>query len=168
LTLIPEETMNRLAVGLAVLALFLYLPGILLPGLAIEKLGRVRVASVLDGCRQLYRDSEFFLAAVVGLTALVFPPVKLTALLWAAAAPPGGEARGWAGRTAELLGRFGLLDVFLAALLIAVVRLGAVVRFTPHIGLYLFAASALLALAASAALALNPLHPEAAHVHAPC
>jgi paraquat-inducible protein A len=141
---------------LALTALALWGPWILLPAIHVEQLGRSCDTSILDGCTLLLGEGELFLGAVVGLSALVLPPLKLTLLLWLEAAPRGHlPPRHRLRRAVEVIGRFGLLEVFLTGVLVALVRLGALVSFRPLPGLYVFAVSALLALGALAALGLT-------------
>jgi uncharacterized paraquat-inducible protein A len=144
--------MKRTATALALLALVLYGPGILLPALHVEKLGCRGESSILESCALLFGHGEVFLGLVVGLSALVLPPIKLTVLLWLAAPSAGRAVPGLRLRLVEAVGRFGCLEVFLSVFLISFVRLSSLVSFQALAGLYFFALSALIGLAASAAL----------------
>jgi paraquat-inducible protein A len=155
--------MKRNAAVLALLALLCYGPGILLPALHVEKLGRVRESSLLSGIALLLSDGELFLGLVVGLSALVLPPVKLAAILWLGTAPEGEATSRRSARVLEWIGPFSCLEVFLTAVLVALIRLDALLRFQVLPGLYCFALSALLGLAASVVLngssgTLEPSH----------
>jgi paraquat-inducible protein A len=154
---------------LALGALALYGPGILLPALHVEKLGRCRESGILDGCTWLLTQGEVFLGVVVGLSAVVLPPLKLTLLLWLAAAPAAGVGPGRRrSRLLEIIGRFSCLEVFLAAVLITFVRLNALLCFQALAGLYFFGLSALLGLAASGALSLGFNLKENSYESRPC
>jgi paraquat-inducible protein A len=152
--------MTTLSKCLALLALFLYLPGILLPAIRLEKLGRVRESSLLDSFGVLCREREWLLAAVVGISALLLPPVKLLTIIWLEYMEgPEGKSRGW-HVVLEIVSRFGLLEVFLSALLIALIRFDVLLRFKALPGLYLFILSALFGLGALLALSLRRDQPE--------
>jgi paraquat-inducible protein A len=122
----------------------------------MEKLGRCRESSILNGCLLLFDEGELFLGAIVALSAFALPPVKLGMLLWLGTASAGQVTPGRLARTLESVGRFSCLEVFLTAVLVALVRLDAVVRFQPRAGLYAFALSALLGVTASIALNQRP------------
>jgi uncharacterized paraquat-inducible protein A len=160
--------MRRTGLTLATVALFLYGPGILMPALHVEKLGSTRESCILDSFTMLLNEGEIFLGAIVGLSAVVLPPVKLTLLLWLGGAAGDAAVRGWRARVLELIGRFGCLEVFLAAVLVTLVRLNALVSFQVLPGMYFFATSAILGLAASGALFLGCNVKEAAHDSHPC
>jgi paraquat-inducible protein A len=135
-------------------ALVVYPAGVLLPALRVERVGRCHESSIAGGCLALLREGDLFLCLVVGLSALVLPPVKLACLLWLAQAGP--EHRRRAPRWLGWLNRFGCIEIYLVAFFVGLVRLGAVVRFEARPGLYLFTLSVLSGLAASALLAGSP------------
>lgn len=149
------STMRRYCGIPILLSLFCYAPGILLPALRVEKLGRSYESSILDGCLHLFTEGELFLGSVVALTALVLPPLKLGTLFWFGTTPEHSVLPGPMTRGLEFVGRFSCLEVFLVAVLVALVRLSALVRFQPRAGLYIFALSSLLGLAASVVLNLD-------------
>lgn len=103
--------------------------------------------SILDAMAQLVDAREFALFAIVALFTIVFPVAKfaLAAHLWARAAP--GDERG-ADRAAWLdaLGRWSMLDVFLAALLVVSIKASGFSAVAVHAGVYLFAGGVMLSM----------------------
>src|SRR5579862_2955965 len=102
---------------LTLVALFAYPLGIGLPALSIEKFGRIRESSILDGVENLFHDGQIFLGCVIGVTALILPPLKMFGLVWIGAADDNSP---WRWRFAPLLtfiGRWGFLDLFVAGVL---------------------------------------------------
>jgi len=97
--------------------------------------------SVWAGVVALWRDGEQILAAVLFFFSMVFPGVKLSALavIWFARLPEGRRAQllHWLG----VLGKWSMLDVFVVAILIVLVKLGPLARVSPRIGVYLFCAA---------------------------
>jgi paraquat-inducible protein A len=142
----------RLAAALSLSALVLFVPAVLLPMMRLETLGHAHEASIIDGVSQLLAHDQVFIGLVILVFSLVLPPVKLVALLLVSTRvlPVGGRARlyGWV----ELLGRWGMLDVLVVAVLIAFVKLGETVQIRPGPGLFLFAACVLVSLLASVCL----------------
>jgi uncharacterized paraquat-inducible protein A len=142
----------RLATALSLSALILFVPGILLPMMRLETLGHVHEASILDGVSHLLGHGQVFIGLVILLFSLVLPPLKMLALLLVSShlLPSGGRARLYAW--VERLGRWGMLDVLVVAVLVAFVKLGETVRIQPGPGLFLFGACVLVSLLASVCL----------------
>lgn len=146
---------NRLTVALAASALVFYLPAMTLPLLRIERLGHAHQDSLLSGVAALLGSGYWLVGTVVLLFSVVLPPVKLLALGLLCTAPSAsGHHRALIYHLVELLGRWGMLDVMLVAILVAFVKLGNLVNIHAGPGLTAFIALVLLSLLAS--LAFNP------------
>ncbi len=147
---------NHWAAALAVSALAFYLPAMLLPMLRIEQLGHRHEDSLLSGLIALFSQGYWFVASIVLLFSVLLPPLKLLTL-WLLAtthliAPHHYRALMY--RLVELLGRWGMLDVMLVAILVAFVKLGNLVNINAGPGLIAFTLLVLLSLLAS--LVFNP------------
>lgn len=144
----------RLTAALSLSALVLFVPGVLLPMMRLETLGHTHEASIIDGVGHMLAHGQVFIGLIILVFSLILPPVKLLALLLVSTRllPAGGRARlhGWV----EMLGRWGMLDVLVVAVLVAFVKLGETVRIEPGPGLFLFGACVLVGLLAS--LCLHP------------
>ena len=134
--------MGFLSKLLALFSLFLYIPGILLPAMKLEKMGRIRESSLFDSFSVLLNEHEWLLAAVVGLSALLLPPIKLMLLIWLEYDDSDQKLSRWKSFALDVMSRFGLLEVFISALFIALIRFDALLRFHACLGLYLFILSA--------------------------
>jgi len=94
--------------------------------------------SVFTGIVGLIKENQFLLAAILFFFSMVFPFVKLLALLalWCVPMP---QAKGkallrWLG----VLGKWSMLDVFAVSILIVLVKLGPLAQVNPRPGLYFF------------------------------
>jgi paraquat-inducible protein A len=140
---------------LALCALIFYLPAMTLPMLRVERLGHMRQDSLLGGVENLLSQGYWLVGLVVLLFSVVLPPLKLFALLWLTRPVfLSHPHRALIYRWAERLGRWGMLDVLLVAILIAFVKLGSLVTITAGPGLSAFILLVLCSLLAS--LAFNP------------
>ena len=92
--------------------------------------------------RTLFEFELFFMGIVVILFSGVFPLTKtiLAAIIFRRGAPPSPKLAWWL----NVLGKWSMLDVFLAALLIGLSQTMAYVGFYPRIGLYYFTAGVIL------------------------
>jgi paraquat-inducible protein A len=132
-------------------AFMLFVVGIFAPVLTFERFfifsNRV---SIITGLFQLLSEGHHILFGLIFIFSIVLPLLKLAVLF-----------RVWNGRVHDrqrhqrllhLIGQFGkwsMLDVFVAALLIVTVRLGAIADVKVHFGLYAFAASVVLTMLAT-------------------
>ena len=97
--------------------------------------------SVWTGVVALWRANELLLSTVLFLFSMVFPFAKLAALsiIWFVRLPDEQRTRllHWLG----LLGKWSMLDVFVVAILIVLVKLGPLAKVTPRSGVYVFTAA---------------------------
>jgi RND superfamily putative drug exporter len=141
---------NSLSAAIALAALILYVPAITLPFLRIEQLGHSHANSLIGGVVSLLAQGEWFVGSIILAFSVVLPPAKLLALLLLSTpARLGARGRVRATRAVEQIGRWGMLDVLLVAVLVAFVKLGDLVEFYAGPGLFTFGALVLLSLLAT-------------------
>jgi paraquat-inducible protein A len=94
---------------------------------------------------QLYATGEYFLFTVIGLFSVCFPIFKICTLLFANNVVIRRNtflARCF--HIVEIFGKWSMLEVFVVALLLVSVKLGALLDVQVHYGVYAFAVSVLL------------------------
>jgi len=140
----------------ALAGLILFVPAVTWPLLRIERLGHVREDGLVQGVMTLLGEGHLFVGLVVLVFSLIVPPAKLSAMLWLATGGPGGGRRhqAFAHHLVDWLGRWGMLDVLLVAVLVAFVKLGDVIAIQAGPGLIAFGLCVMASLAAS--LAFDP------------
>ncbi|WP_145062798.1 paraquat-inducible protein A [Engelhardtia mirabilis] len=143
---------NAWAAAAAGSALLVYPLAVGLPILEIERFGHAKASSVGAGAVALLHEGAFLAGAAVLVCSVVFPLLKLAGILAVTAAPERltshARARTW--HFVEFVGRWGMLDVLLVALLVAMLKLGDLVKVTPGPGLAAFTVLVGLSLLASA------------------
>lgn len=143
---------NHWTAAASLAALILYPLAVGLPFLTVERLGHRHAASILESSVELLAHGELLVGLVVFLCSVVLPLGKLTGLLLIS------TSRGWMRRrhraltwhAIELTGRWGMIDVLLAAVLIAMLKLGDLVQVDPGPGLLAFTSCVGLSLVAGA------------------
>jgi uncharacterized paraquat-inducible protein A len=140
------------AAAFALGALLLYPLAVGLPIMTLEELGHTRETTVWAGMVSLLRNGEVLVGLVVLFCSVIAPLFKLVAILALCAGEMLLPARHRAitYRLVEFLGRWGMLDVVLIAVLVAAVKLGDLVEVSPGPGLAAFAAVVILSLISSA------------------
>lgn len=142
---------NRWTLTLSLTALAFYLPAMLLPMLHVQRLGYAHADSLLNGVIAMLAEGQWLVGTVVLLFSVLLPPVKLVVLVWLCV-PQWHQAhqhRALLYHLVELLGRWGMLDIMLVAVLLAFIKLGDMLTIHAGMGLIAFAVMVLLSLLAS-------------------
>jgi len=105
--------------------------------------------SILTGAFRLLESGDVALFLVIVLFTVVLPVGKLTVawLAWAWLRVDDARVRrllGWI----ETIGRWSMLDVFVAAMLVVVIKLSLISDVEIHAGLYVFIAAVILSMVA--------------------
>jgi paraquat-inducible protein A len=142
---------GRIDVPILIFAsLILLLAGLSLPLAKVEKMVFWQTDySVFKGVTSLWTDSQYVLAAILFFFSIVFPLAKLSALgvIWNVrlAETKRQQVLRWLG----VLGKWSMLDVFVVAILIVLVKTGPLAKVEPRAGLYVFCAAILVSMVTS-------------------
>jgi paraquat-inducible protein A len=129
-------------------ALLLLVAGLYLPILTLEKFWFFsNTVSLLSALQQLAQQAEWGLFALLGVFSVLFPVIKLVLLflIWnfePATTPVHSRHLRWLAACSK----WSMLDVFVVALLVVSVKLGALADARVEMGIYAFAASVLLSM----------------------
>lgn len=128
--------------------------GLTLPILHVEKFWLFdNTVSIWSGMKTLYGKGEIFLGTVLLIFSILFPIGKnvLLAVTLLKGARLGVTSQRLV-RWSAMLGKWSMLDVFIVAILVASVRLGALAQASVLSALYFFAASVIVTNLTSTAL----------------
>jgi paraquat-inducible protein A len=150
----PDSVRRTLALLAA--ATLLYVPANVLPVMTVVRAGHTETTTILGGTRVLFETGQPAVAALVLFASIVVPVVKVSGLLWMVLAascrsPARLRDRAALYRLIELFGRWSMLDIFMISILIALVKLGALVTIEVEPGAIWFAAVVVLTMLATAA-----------------
>ena len=142
--------------ALSLAALVLFVPANVFPILKMYLYGAYSENTVWDGVVSLMRHDQWLVAAIVFLASMVIPLVKLAGLFSLVVTARMGWGRRLRGRTQlykliDAVGPWAMLDVFLLAVLVALVQLNTIAQVLPGPGLVAFTAMVVLTMLASAA-----------------
>ena len=127
---------------LLVLLVVVFAIGIWAPILTLKRLLIIQnTFSILSGIAQLARDGQYGLFSLLTVFTLVLPCFKIAVLFTAWNSKP---KQAHLLRWLSTLGKWSMLDVFVVAVLIASVKLGALATIEIHYGLYMFATAVIL------------------------
>ncbi len=142
--------------ALLIAAYVFYLPANLLPIMETQSLFGVQSDTIMSGVTFLWHSGSWALALIVFTASIVVPLLKLlslTALLVSAQRRHPGPAlpRARLYRLLELIGRWSMLDVYVVAILVALVQAQSLATMAPGPGVLAFAAVVVLSMLATMA-----------------
>ncbi|MBI4881224.1 MAG: paraquat-inducible protein A [Planctomycetes bacterium] len=131
--------------ALLVTGAILYVPANVYPIMQSELMGKTSEDTIISGVLRLMEEDQAPLALLVFFASIVVPLLKLCGLsflLVSVQRRSTWQPRGRAAlfRLIEIVGRWSMLDIFVVAILVALVRLGSVATILPGFGALSFAA----------------------------
>lgn len=147
---------NNLQVTLAYLvtALLLYIPANLWPMMVTEKLGQVEHNTIVGGIIVLWKDGSEPIAIVVFVASVLVPIIKFIILFllcfsvyFSGMLCPAKRLKLY--RMTELIGRWSMVDIFVVAILVALIQLDHLLNVQPGTGTIAFAGSVILTMIAA-------------------
>ncbi|WP_242457918.1 paraquat-inducible protein A [Halomonas sp. YLGW01] len=140
-------------------ATLLYLPANLYPIMITTSLGHSDPSTIIGGVITLWQHGSYPIAAIIFIASILVPVSKLMALAWLClAVPRSGELNAVTRirlyRITELIGRWSMVDVFVVAILVALIRAGNLMSIAP--GPAALAFGAVVVLTMLAAMAFDP------------
>jgi paraquat-inducible protein A len=130
----------RLTLVFSLTALIFYFPANIFPFMTIELYGSRNSSTIWGGILSLIESGSWFIALVVFLASMLIPFVKLIILFYLALAKHNNHPRFMSRlyHAVEVLGRWSMLDIFLLAVLVAIMKLGPWTVVRPELGSFLF------------------------------
>ncbi|HUE91512.1 paraquat-inducible protein A [Pseudomonas sp.] len=145
--------------ALLLTAAILYIPANLLPIMTVNSLGKGQSDTIMSGVIELVNYGMLPIAAVVFIASILVPTFKLVGialLLYSVQRhqPMSARQRILMYRFIEWIGRWSMLDIFVIAILVAVVNFGSLASIAPGAGAGAFACVVILTMLA--ALTFDP------------
>jgi paraquat-inducible protein A len=149
----PDSVARTWALVLA--ALVLYIPANLYPVMTVVNLGRERPTTILEGVRELWNGNDWPYAFLVFAASIVIPLFKLIGMSGFLLSYHRRNRKALMHctrfyRLFDRIGRWSVLDIFVAAILGALVNFGNLASIIPGPGLLPFALVVVLTIAALA------------------
>ncbi|MCO7572327.1 paraquat-inducible protein A [Pseudomonas chlororaphis] len=140
--------------ALLLTAAILYVPANLLPIMTVSSLGQGDPSTIMSGVIQLVQHGMFPIAAVVFVASILVPTFKLVGialLLFSVQRhqPLSARQRIIMYRFIEFIGRWSMLDIFVIAILVAVVNFGRLASIEANLGAVAFASVVILTMLAA-------------------
>ena len=157
----PDSRARTLALALA--AFILYWPANLLPIISTSYWGKRQTTTIFDGIQALTEHGSYAIAALVFVTSILSPALKILGLLFLSVSGAPGRLprlRTWTYKVIDVIGPWNMLEVFLLSIAVAIAELGKVASVEPGPGVFSFAALVVLTLLATRAFDSRLIWPE--------
>lgn len=142
-----------LSMVFALTALIFYIPANIFPFMTIDMYSNTNSATIWGGIMSLADSGSWPIALIVFLASMLIPFVKLVILFYLGLT--AGNKKNSRFKTklyhmVEAIGRWSMLDIYLMAVLVAVMKLGRWTNVVPEVGSILFALVVIFTMLSSA------------------
>ena len=140
--------------ALVVAAAICFVPANVLPVLSTTTLGSTDSDTIMGGVVFLYTSGSWPLALIVLIASIIVPSAKILSLAFLLITVQRGwvtsyEQRMRLYRTVEAVGRWSMVDVFVATFTAALIQLQPLMSMAPGAGMFFFAAVVVLTMLAA-------------------
>ncbi len=123
----PDSLQRTIA--LVITAILLYIPANVLPIMTTTVMGTPEPSTILGGVVLLIHHGSYAIAAVIFIASVMVPTGKLIGLIWLCSSvareqKTSREQRTRMYRLVEFVGKWSMTDVFVVAILVALIQLG--------------------------------------------
>jgi paraquat-inducible protein A len=145
--------------ALLVTSIFLYLPANMMPIMRTNFLGEETTNTILGGVVVLWEHGSYPIALIIFIASVLVPVGKIIALGWLCYGVQTHSTKSYKQklqiyRATELVGRWSMVDVFVVAVLVALIKLGNIMSIYPDWGAVAFAGMVIVTVLA--ALSFDP------------
>lgn len=140
--------------ALTVAAMIMLVPANLLPIMTTTSIGKQSTNTILEGVALLWEHGNYALSLVVFTASVLVPFSKIGILLWLSYKVRFGDQQNLYKNTLlyrmiEMVGRWSMIDVFVVAILVALIQLGPLLSITPGTAAFPFACAVVLTMFAA-------------------
>lgn len=128
--------------ALLITSIILYIPANFLPIMHTTFLGKETGSTITGGVILLWSHGSYPIALIIFLASVFIPVGKIIALIWLCMS--GSNVKLAAQKTklyrlTEFIGRWSMVDVFVVAVLVALIQMGNIMSIHPGLGALAFA-----------------------------
>jgi paraquat-inducible protein A len=140
--------------ALVIAAAICYLPANILPVMRTTTLTSEEPDTIISGVVYLYTSGSWYLALILLIASVMIPLAKLAALVYLLITVRRGSvrnnrARARLYRVLEIIGRWSMVDVFVATFVVALIQLRPLMSVAPEPGVLFFSAVVILTIIAA-------------------
>ena len=153
------RTPNSIQYTLAFLvtAMIFYIPANLYPIMNTSLLGELTESTIIGGVLLFIEHDSYFIAAIIFTASVLIPIAKMLILIWlcyatSSASHLSGSELTRLYRVTEFIGKWSMIDIFVVAILVALVQVTGIMSITPGLAARAFALVVILTMLAATKL----------------
>lgn len=133
----PHREQNlQITAALLITSLLLYIPSNLYPIMYTTYLGETIENTILGGVVTLWEHGSYPVAIIIFIASVLVPVVKIIALSWLSLSIRTNRIQDFKKnhnmfRFTEFIGRWSMVDIFVVAVLVALIQMGNVMSIMP-------------------------------------
>ncbi|MEM5528889.1 paraquat-inducible protein A [Gammaproteobacteria bacterium AS21] len=144
---IDRSVQKTMALLLA--SIVFYLPANLLPIMRTSVLGNEVDSTIISGVLLFFDEKAYFVASVIFIASIVIPISKMFAILWLCRSVTSNKAIKHKELTklytlTEFIGKWSMVDVFVVAILVALIQVGNLMSIKPGLAAVSFSVVVIL------------------------
>lgn len=150
---IQTRSSAAFTLSLSLTALIFYVPANIYPFMTIEMYGVRHESTVWSGIVDLADSGSWAIAIIIFLASILVPLLKLLILFYLSFSANNGQRSEFKlklYKIVEAIGRWSMLDIFLLAVLVAILKLGPMAHVEPGLGSFMFLLVVIFTMIASA------------------
>lgn len=153
-THLRDSNSMQKTVALLITACVLYIPANVYPIMLTDSLGTTEPSTIIGGVILLIKLGSVPVAAVIFIFSVMIPSAKLMAMFYLVWSVERGKRisprqRSMMYRVTEFVGKWSMIDVFVVAILVALVNLGGLVVIRPGVAALAFAGVVIVTMVAA-------------------
>ena len=151
----PYHPGNQVTLALLAASVVMYLPANLYPIMITTSLGDTTPSTIIGGVLLFVQNGDLPIAMIIFIASVLVPVSKMLALLWLCYVvrrqqrPLSRLSRIRLYRITEFIGRWSMVDVFVVAILVALIRNGSIMSIEPGAGALAFTTVVVLTMLAA-------------------
>lgn len=143
----------RLTTALSLTALIFYIPANVFPFMTVEMYGRQNSSTIWQGVVSLVEGGSYLIAFVIFVASIIVPALKILILFYLSLVAEKGRNPRFHTKLyhfVEVIGRWSMLDIFLLAVLVSILKLGKLTSVHAEVGSLMFLFVVIFTMLASA------------------
>ena len=134
----------QIALAWLMTAIIFYIPANIFPVMTTYAFGREVASTIIGGIFELWEQESYLIAGIIFVASIIIPILKILILLWLCISLKYKLNDTLRLRTALYrltlwIGRWSMIDVFVVAILVALLQLGGLLSIQPTVGSLAFA-----------------------------
>lgn len=149
---VPYSVQATLA--LVITAILFYIPANVFPVMTTTLLGNTTESTIIGGVIVFFEHGSYFIASVIFIASVVIPLAKMVAIIWICHVISNKEKYNHHDvmrlyRMTEFVGKWSMIDVYVVALLVALVQIEGLISIQPGAAANAFATVVVLTMLAA-------------------